>query len=107
MDREQYEKARKTVQATKRKENFLLVKLEYNKHLVLPHKAGLAFIEALGEAELLQTGYQEPHRIQGLARDTFEITHLSVEEYERYKIAALLNVSIEDLKQFEQAPEPA
>ena len=97
-----YEKAKKVVQSTKSRENFILVKLDYETQLVLPHKAGLAFVGAIAEAEMLHTPYSKPHRIQGLEREKFQVTTLSCEDYERYKIAALLNITVDDVKLIEE-----
>lgn len=102
-----YEKAKKAVQASKKRENYLLVKLDYETQLVLPHKAGLAFVEAIGMAEMLDTGYGKPHRIKELERGKFQVTTMSPEEYDRYKIAALLNVTVEELAQYETPAVPA
>lgn len=58
---------------------------------------------ALEYAEQLNEKYREPHRIVPFNKGTFSITVMSGEEYEQYKIAALLNVSIEDVRRFAEA----
>lgn len=98
-----YEKAKKAVQAKKPRENYLLVEFDYTQ-LVLPHKVGMAFIDAIGSAEVLDKPYNRPYRIQELERGKFKVTTMSAEEYDRHKIAALLGVSIDDVREFENAP---
>lgn len=107
MDATQYEKAKKAVQAKKARDNYLVVKIGYDIKLILPYKAGLAFMEAIGQAEKASKGYGTIDRIVELPQDSLEISTLSAEDYDRYKIAALLNVTIDEVRQYEQAPVPA
>ena len=96
----EYLEAVKKVQAKKLKENYLVIQLSYNNKIVLPHKEGIMFLTSLGNAEKFKEDYNEPHRITSLDRSDITSTLMSGEEYEQYKIAALLNVSIEDVKAF-------
>lgn len=102
-----YEQAKKAVQTAKKPDNYFIIKLEYNEFLVLPHKAGLAFLDAVGQGEVLRTPYSDPHRIEPIHKDRFEISLLSAEHYEAYKIAALLGIShteVEAAKKGELTP---
>jgi len=96
----QYAEALKQVQSKKIKENFILVEIAYDKKLILPYKEGLAFIGSLANAEQLHDPYSKPKQITGLARDSIKTDILSYEEYERIKIAALLGVTTEEVKQY-------
>ena len=100
-----YLKAKKEVQAMKKKENFMVVRISYDNVWVLPHKEGMALIEALKTAERFDKDY-EAQRIIPLNQDNLRINLLSAEEYERYKIAALLNITPDEVKEYE-TPQPA
>lgn len=97
-----YPEALKKVQTTKATENFMVIQMVYNTKLVLPYKDGLVFMTALGSAEQLNEPYDTPHRITGLNRDTIKSYVMSHKEYERYKIAALLNIPHTEVEAFEQ-----
>lgn len=90
--------ATKKVQAKKPKDNYMIIQGSYGNKLVLPYKDGLAFIAAVGNAEQLEESYQQPCRINPLDTHTFTFRTMSWEEYEDYKIAALLNISVTELK---------
>lgn len=92
----------KTVQAKKSKENFLVIEFNYDKKLVLPHKDGVAFLAALAQAEQLKEPYNEPHSISGVERDIYRTFALSHEEYEQYKVASLLGISISDVRELQR-----
>lgn len=96
----EYLEAVKSVQAHKVKENYLVIALSYSHKIVLPHKEGIAFLTSLSNAEQLKEDYNEPHRITSLDRTALTSTLMSRDEYEQYKIAALLNVSIDEVKAF-------
>ena len=104
----QYAEAAKKVSAKKPKENYLVIDLSYDLKVLLPYKDGVAFMASLANAERLCTPYGGPQRITELDRDCGIKSYLmSAEEYERFKIAALLNISPEDVKKYSQAqPEP-
>lgn len=95
-----YAEAVKKVQAKKLKENFLLIEMSYDKKLIMPYKEGVAFISSLANAEQLNDPYSKPKTITGLDREAIKSSVLSYEEYERIKIAALLNISLDEVKQF-------
>lgn len=99
----EYLEAVKKLKTQKVKENYLCIQVGYSTKIVLPYKEGLVFMGALENAEQLNEKYQEPHRIVPFNNGTLSITIMSGEEYEQYKIAALLNVSIEDVRRFAEA----
>lgn len=96
-----YQEAKKQAKAAKPRENYLLVKVRYDIQLVFPYQDGIAFLAAMEHAQQLHTGYKEPPRITGAGSD-IETTLLSADAFDRFKIAALLNVTLDDLKPYEQ-----
>lgn len=102
-----YKEALKQVQATKKaKENFLVFNFGYNMKVVLPHKEGMVLLSAFSNAEVLEEAYKQPPRIGEMERDKLSISTLSAEEYDRYKIAALLGITPEEVKAA-ASPQPA
>lgn len=93
----EYDKALKTVQSKKSESSYLLVNLSYDAHLVLPYKAGIAFLESLEQAEQYNNSYHTKKGIRGLEKDKITSSILSAREYQRIKIAALLGVNESDL----------
>ena len=98
MDADKYKAAAKRVSATKPPENFMVVKLSYDTKLVLSHKAGLALITALENAELFKESYSDKCKIIPIERDAISTQFMSLQEYQQIKIANILNVSMEDIK---------
>ena len=98
-----YEEAKKKAQAEKPKDNFIVIHLDGK--LVLPYKDGMKFLESLANAEKLPRYYSDKQYITPLEREDYSSTSMSRQEYDRYKIAALLNVSYDDVKQMEEAPK--
>lgn len=96
--------ARKTVQTeTKKKDNFMVVRLSYDVHLVLPYQDGIALMAAMANAENMEDEYsREKRRIVPLVRDKITSSPLSRKEYEDIKIAALLGISVADLEWHEE-----
>lgn len=98
MDADKYKAAAKKVSAAKPPENFMVVQLSYDTRLVLSHKAGLALITALENAELFKESYSEKCKIIPIERDAISTRFMSLQEYQQIKIANILNVSLEDVK---------
>jgi len=92
-----YKEALKAVQTKKMKENYFLISISYDTKMILPYKAGLSFLESLNYAEQLNDPYGKPHRITELEKNKIQITTMSAEEYERYKIAALLGITPDEV----------
>lgn len=97
--------ATKAVKAEKPKEGFLVFEFEYGRKFVIPHTAGTAILAALEYAEQLTKRYSEPSRIHEVNPDAYSAKPMSRQEYERYKIAALLGLCSPD--QVEDAQEQA
>lgn len=102
----EYKEALKKVQARKPKGNFLVVTIGYDTKMILPHSDGLAFIAAMSNAETLYTPYSAKHYIGPLDRDKMTFTQMSQHEYEQYKIAALLNIDVKEVKEMSESLEP-
>lgn len=58
-------------------------------------------------AEQLHEDYQKAHYIGAVDRDFLTTTLLSRHEYEQYKMATLLGISLDDLKAIEIAAREA
>lgn len=95
-----YEEAVKKVKAEKPKENFMLVKIDAQ--LVLPHSDGIALLNSLAHAEKMPDYYGSRKYITELDRHSLESSVISHQEYVRYKIAALLCLSLEEVKEAEE-----
>ena len=82
---------------SKRPANFFLIELSYNKKLILPHDAGVAFINALKDAEMMTDDYGKQPWIGPMEKDTIRVSSLPHAHYEDIKVAALLNITLQDL----------
>ena len=91
-----YAKARKEIQARKPKSNYLLVELAYDKKYILPYEDGIKLMVSLEKAEQLFKEYGKPARIHGI-KESIECRTFSSMEYERIKLATLLQVDPEDI----------
>ena len=92
-----YAEALKTITAQKSKDNWMVIKLNYDTKLVVPFKAGVAFMDTLSNAEILSEPYNKQHTITEYRKDAVEIHLMSHSEYVRYKVAALLGVKPDEL----------
>lgn len=95
-----YKEALKKVQTSRQRENFLIVELDYNNKVLLPYKDGITLLSTLANAEQLSDRYGQTKSIGPLGMDSIKSYVLSASEYEQIKIAALLNVSVDEVKQF-------
>jgi len=95
-----YAEAKKKVQAEKPKENFMIVEIN-GLELVFPHKAGLDLLAAFANAERFD-GWSSSRRIVAIESRSIESKLLSRKEYEQYKMAALLNISFQEVKDMEE-----
>lgn len=100
MNDEEYVEVKKKFQYTKPKEGFMVIYLSYDKELILPHKDGIAFLASLVNAEMFSGDYTNV-RINDLGNDTIKVKMMSYLDYERHKVAALLNVTYKELKEHE------
>jgi hypothetical protein len=96
-----YAEASKKVGADKPKENLMLIEVAYDKKLLLPYKDGVAFMAAFSNAELLIEEYGTNTRIGEIDKHSVRCAVFSSKEYQRIKIAALLGMSPDEVKQYE------
>jgi hypothetical protein len=101
MESQEYQSAIKKLQATKPKDNYLLCNIAWDLKVVLPYKVGLALMESLGQAERLVDEYNKPPAIQPFDRDRITMSILSAKEYEQIRIAQLLKVTLDTVKEYE------
>ncbi len=94
-----FKEAAKKVQARKTKENFLVFTFGYDTKIIMPHKDGVALIACMANAEQLHDPYGGKHYIGEMEKTKMQIGQMSQEEYERHKIAALLDISLDEVKQ--------
>ena len=91
-----YAKARKEVHARKPENNYLLVDFAYDKKYILPYEDGIRLMAMLEKAEQLYKEFGKPARIQGI-KEHIECRTFSPQEYERIKMATLLQVDPESI----------
>ena len=97
----EYAEAVKKVQAIKPKENYMVIEMYYDNKIILPYKDGLTFMAALANAEGFKTPYNEPHIIGSFNSEMLKTSIMSGDTYIKHKIAALLNVTLDQLKDIE------
>ena len=72
------------------------IKLEYSKHLVLPHKDMLKVMDALANAELIDIDYSGNFtKVYSSFKEYMEFTLMPKEEYYQQKTKLLLGVTNE------------
>jgi hypothetical protein len=99
-----YEEAKKAVANRKPRENYMVIKFDSMsscEEIILPHKAGIALMEALSQAELYTHSWGEKPVIKPLETDYVRAATYSHIEYDRLRMAILLGVSPDDLKHAE------
>lgn len=89
--------AQKKLKAEKPKEPRLLIAFGYDKRFVLPYQAGVEVLKHLAAAETLNDRYSSRRYLTPVDKDTLEATPFSGQEYEAIKLAAILNMSVDEL----------
>ena len=93
-----YQEALKQITAKKgARDNYMIVKFHYHIALLLPYKDAIGMLMALQAAEKIKNGYSDPTRILPLEPSDIEVQFLSYQEYDRIRIASLLNIPMKDL----------
>lgn len=94
------EALKKVKEANKNKgSNLMLIEFQWAFKVVLPYADGLAFMDSLKNAELIDSTHDdEKIRIMAFPRDKVTITVMSQEEYDQIKMAELLQVKLSDIK---------
>ena len=102
MDNAEYQKALKTVEDKKSKSGYMVIEFGYSNKMILPHKEGIAILTSLNMAEHFDEAYSGVSRITPFDRTKLSAFIMSAEEYQQYKIAALLNVPVNEIKEYQQ-----
>ena len=97
-----YEEALKKIYNKTPKDNFVAIKFDYGKCVLLPYDDGMKFLSCLKQAELLNEQYGNPKTIVGFDSSAFETKILSRKDYEDIKVSALLGVTIDELNAKEE-----
>lgn len=87
----------------KPEDNMMIIEMNYGNKCILPHADGMRFIEAIKNAEALIDEYNKPPRIEPIDRARFVINMLSSHEYNQIKMASLLGVTLNEIKEAEKA----
>lgn len=101
MNIDEYQKALKVIQTKKPKEGYMVIEFGYSNKLILPHKEGITLLTALNSAEHFEENYSSVSHILPFDRTKLSASLMSAEEYQQYKIAALLNLPVRDIKEYE------
>lgn len=81
----------------KRKENWIVVRLDNNFKLVLPFKAGQQLIAALEHAEMFADAWGNLTKIRPLSPDSVQTSLMSHQDWTRCKLATLLDMEPNDI----------
>jgi len=98
-----YTDAKKKLLAGKPKDNYLVVTFGYYINLVLPYSDGLNLLAALASAEKYTNEYQKQERILSFERQSVTFAVMPAVEYQRIKIANLLNLTTKEVEEMETA----
>lgn len=93
-----YAEALKKVAGMKPRDTYMMIQFGYSTKLVLSHANGVAFLNSLTCAEQLTEEWNKPPQLTGIKVDQIQVNLLSREDYERYKMAMLMSVTLDDLK---------
>lgn len=102
MNADEYQKALKTVQSNKPKDSYMVIEFDYSNKVIVHHKEGIALLTSLNTAEHFEESYSGVSRIEPFDRDKLKASIMSAEEYQQYKIAMLLNVRVQDVRDHEK-----
>lgn len=98
----EYEDALKKIYSKTPKDNFIAIEFDYSKSVLLPYDEGLKFLSCLKQAELLTEKYGSDASIGMFDSSTFKTRIISRKEYEDIKVAALLGITVKELKAQEE-----
>lgn len=100
MDAEAVKQARKNVQSLKPVENMAIVEVGWSCKLVMPHKDAMTLMGALVHAEQLVDQHCATAAIKPLDSNKVQVSILSTEDYQLYKMAQLLKVPYSELQEY-------
>lgn len=84
--------------------HYMVIDLNYDTRIVVSHEQGMTILTALATAEQMvgkTIGSTDNPRIEPLQQQKIKITLMSRKDYERYKMAALMGVSYDEVKSAE------
>ena len=93
-----YKEACALVDKEKFVSNYLQICFGYSCKIVLPYKEGTALIASLQSAEQMSDSYSKPH-IGPFVSDGVSISVMSAHNYRLYKLAGLLDLSFDEVKE--------
>lgn len=93
------EEARKKLKAEKPREHYMAITIDGT--FILPHKAAVVLLDAIKEAER-GPSYSTNHSITSLDKYAIQSNVMPWQDYDRYKLAALLNVTYDTIKDAEE-----
>lgn len=97
-----YEEALELVKKEVHVDGYMWIKMGSYFNVVVPHKHGLTIIDNLKYGQKFEHTY-DPQYLQEITKDDIEIHFISIKQYQRHKLAELLQVSVEDVKTSEKA----
>lgn len=74
------------------KENLMMIKLAWDRNIVLPYEAGLRLMAAMEHAEMYTDEYNKAPRITPIPKAVFESTIFNRKDYQFIKASALLKL---------------
>lgn len=98
-----YEEAKKAFTAIKPKDNYMLVRIGYDKEVVLPYKDGVNLLNCFASAEQLVDRWGDKCRIIGFDAEYLRFEVLSSNQYRQIKMAQLLGISLNSIQEMEKA----
>ena len=99
------EEAAKAVRAQKAKPNMMLINLSWSIQILVPYDDGITLLGALKNAETLEDVHGNRPMIKPMDRDSLRSTVFSNQRYEDIKVAALLDITLEELEA-SRKPQP-
>lgn len=97
-----YEEALELVKKEVHIDGYMWIKCGSHFNVVVPHKEGMVIINALRNAQKFEYSYS-PQYLMEIDSTEIEINYISIKQYQRHKLAELLQVSVEDVKTSEKA----
>lgn len=98
-----YHEAMKLAKADKPKDSFITIRMDTT--IIVPHKAGVAIIDALANAEKIGRWGDKP--IEALSTDDYTVQPMSPQKYLRHKVAVLMGVTVGEVEAAERGAEEA
>lgn len=81
------------------KENLMMIKLAWDRNIIVPYEAGLRLMAAMEHAELYTDEYNKAPRITPIPKSVFESSIFNRKDYQFVKASALLKLDKETHEQ--------